>query len=300
MQSLKLIALYLYICEVYDTELKFHCQRFHRNGKAPDFSDEELLTVYLFAIMEEEKLKIKEIWRYTQRYWLSWFPKLPSYQAFDARLNRMAAVFPYLLAHLIKRMPPSDTLDQQISVLDSFPIMMCNHKRSAKVGLEIADKGYCATKKTHYHGVKLHFMGFFQPGTLPFPEWIQISPASWHDLTAIRPILPTIKDRAIFADMSYCDKPLNQHLLKEHNTYIYTPVKLVKGQSKWERQWHHAADKLFSTAVSRIRQSVESIFNWFIQKVDLQNASKVRSQKGIIVHVFGRLSAAFAKLIFYP
>lgn len=300
MQSLKLIALYLHICEVYDTELQFHCQRFHRNGKAPLFSDAELLTVYLFAIMEEDKLKIKEIWRYTHRYWLDWFPHLPSYQAFNDRLNRMAAVFPVLLAQILQRLPCAETIEQQISVLDSFPIMMCSHKRSAKVAPEIADKGYCATKGVHYHGVKLHFMGFFQPGTLPLPEWMQISPASWHDLTAIRPALQTIENRAIFADKSYCDKALNQQLLLQQNTYIYTPVKGVKGQTEWEKQWNHAADTLFSTAVSRIRQSVESIFNWFIEKVDLQNASKVRSAKGIIVHVFGRLSAAFTKLIFYP
>jgi hypothetical protein len=73
---------------------------------------------------------------------------------------------------------------------------------------------------------------------------------------------------------------------------------LVKGQSEWERKWLYAADKLFSAAVSKIRQPIESLFNWFIEKVDLQNASKTRSTKGIIVHVFGRLAAAFASLIF--
>ncbi len=81
---------------------------------------------------------------------------------------------------------------------------------------------------------------------------------------------------------------------------ILTPVKLVRGQSEWERTFNRAADGLFSTAVSRMRQSIESIFNWFIEKVDLQNASKVRSVQGLMVHLFGKLSAAFATLVFNP
>ena len=52
-----------------------------------------------------------------------------------------------------------------------------------------------------------------------------------------------------------------------------------------------AADDLFSTAVSKRRQPVESMFNWLIQK-----ASKVRSTKGLLIHAFGRLAVAFITL----
>ena len=54
-----------------------------------------------------------------------------------------------------------------------------------------------------------------------------------------------------------------------------------------------AADDLFSTAVSRIRQPVESMFNWLIEKADIQKASKVRSTKSLLIHAFGRLAVAF-------
>jgi hypothetical protein len=33
-----------------------------------------------------------------------------------------------------------------------------------------------------------------------------------------------------------------------------------------------------------IRQPIESLFNWIIDKTDIQNASKVRSSKGLLVH----------------
>jgi hypothetical protein len=40
------------------------------------------------------------------------------------------------------------------------------------------------------------------------------------------------------------------------------------------------------------------LFNWLIEKTDFQRASKVRSTKGLIVHVFGKIAAAFIYLIF--
>jgi hypothetical protein len=51
-------------------------------------------------------------------------------------------------------------------------------------------------------------------------------------------------------------------------------------------------DRLYSTAVSRLRQPVESLFNWIQEKTGIECASKVRSFRGLLVHVFARLAAA--------
>ena len=79
---------------------------------------------------------------------------------------------------------------------------------------------------------------------------------------------------------------------------MYTPIKEIKGVPECIRKRDKAANDLFSRAVSKIRQPIESLFNWLIQKTDIQRASKVRSTKGLIVHVFGRIAAAFISLIF--
>ena len=79
---------------------------------------------------------------------------------------------------------------------------------------------------------------------------------------------------------------------------MLTPIKGVKNQAIWEKQFNKAADDLFSTAVSRVRQPIESFFNWLIEKTDLQRASKVRSTNGLLVHVFGKIAAALIYLIF--
>ncbi|MFR3643698.1 MAG: transposase, partial [Phocaeicola coprophilus] len=38
----------MYICDVHKSSLRFHCQRFSNNSN-PEFTDEEVLTVYLFC-----------------------------------------------------------------------------------------------------------------------------------------------------------------------------------------------------------------------------------------------------------
>ena len=47
-KELKLIKIYMYICDVYQSSLKFNCRRFSNNAN-PVFTDEELLTVCLFC-----------------------------------------------------------------------------------------------------------------------------------------------------------------------------------------------------------------------------------------------------------
>ena len=290
MNKLQLIALYYHICECYDTQLRWCCQRHSHNSLDPEFSDEELLTIYIYVMLFEEKHKIKSIWRHASAYLRSWFPALPSYQAFNARLNRLSDVFPGLAEYFLSKVD-RDTLED-INLMDSFPIMLCSAKRRAKVARDVSDKGYCSTKNMHYYGVKLHVVAKHAPDTLPVPEFVSLTPASTHDLTAVRPILPKLAGKALFGDKIYADQPLNKKLEKQQDTFIYTPVKLVQGQSEQERQRNKAADDLFSKAVSTVRQPIESLFNWFIEKTNIQNGSKIRSKAGLYVHVFGKLAAA--------
>ena len=300
MNEIKLIALYYAICASYDQELSWHCQRYSPNSEQPRFSDQELLTVYLYAVMEEEKFKVKSIHTYATRYLLSWFPDLPSYQAFNRRLNRLSAVFPLLAQHWLEVVGQSQAhrIAWNESILDSLPIITCSGKRTGKVASPLTDKGHCATKRLYYYGVKLHSIAFRCEGGLPLPEYLLISPASWHDLTSLRPIVPQLEDRTLYGDKIYADQKLTTYLINQHHTYLMTPVKLIKGQSVEQRQFNRAADKWYSRAVSSVRQPIESLFNWLIEKTDIQRASKVRSANGLIVHIFGKIAAAFAALIF--
>lgn len=304
MNKLQLIALYYRgggpICECYDTQLRWCCQRHSHNSLEPEFTDKELLTIYIYVMLFEEKHKINSIWRHASAYLRSWFPALPSYErfpagTFNARLNRLSDVFPGLTEYFLSKVGRETS--EEISLMDSLPIMLCSAKRKANparraVACDIFDKGYCSTKGTHCYGLKLHITAKHAPNALPVPEFVGLTPASTHDLTAVRSILPKLARKALFGDKIYADQPLNKKLQGQQDTFIYTPVKLVKGQSEQERQRNKAADDLFSKAVSTVRQPIESLFNWFIEKTNMQNASKIRSRAGLYIHVFGKLAAA--------
>lgn len=293
-----LIAIYMYICDLYETELQFTCQRFSNNS-FPKFTDQELLTIYLFVTVEQNYSKVKDIHLFAKEYMHSWFPTLPSYQAFNNRLNRLSETLKVLTIKLFENFIPKDC-DLKTNLTDSMPIMTCKGKnRKAKVAKEFVDKGWCSTKNMYYYGLKLHLLGFQRSGTIPFPEFIAISAASENDLTVFKEAFGNkIFDRVIFGDKIFSDQCYFNAKLLEQNIQMLTPVKLVKGESQCIREREKAYQKLYSTAVSKIRQPVESFFNWLNERTKIQNAEKVRSTKGLLVHVFGKIAAAFIYLIF--
>jgi hypothetical protein len=289
--QLTLISLYYYVCERYNSTLCWEVQRFSPNCNCGIITDEEIITIYLFCVAFQEKHKIKSMHKYILEHWLDWFPTLPSYETFVSRLNRISSIFPILVGCLLDDLDKIET-DIPIVLTDSMPIITCSHKRKAKVALEMTDKGYCSTKNLHYFGVKLHLVAKRRENSLPLPEYIGITKASTHDLTALRPILLNIQDRNIIADKAYVDEKLNQKLKNEQNSQIITPIKDKKGMPIVLKQFDRAFNDLFSTAVSSIRQPIESFFNWLQQVTNIQIASKVRSCKGLITHVYGKIAAA--------
>lgn len=289
--QLTLISLYYYVCERYNSTLCWQVQRFSPNCNCGIITDEEIITIYLFCVAFQEKQKVKSMHRYILEHWIDWFPTLPSYETFVTRLNRISSIFPSLVSCLIDDLDKTDA-DIPIVLIDSMPIITCSHKRKAKVALTMTDKGYCATKGLHYFGVKLHLVAKCRENTLPLPEYIGITQASIHDLTALKPVLLNIQDRNIIADKAYIDEKLNQKLKTEHNSQIITPIKNKKGIPMVLKQFDQAFNDLFSTAVSSIRQPVESFFNWLQQVTNIQIASKVRSTNGLITHVYGKIAAA--------
>jgi hypothetical protein len=168
-KEFKLIQIYMYICDLYDQELKYYCQRYSNNCN-PAFTDQEIMTIYLFAGHCQKYFQIKDIYNFASEYLSSWFPKLPSHQTFNLRLNRLSAVFGILSERLISSFMPADC-DKGISLVDSLPIITCaGRNRQGKVAVEITTKGYCSTKNMYYYGLKLHALTLRREGTNPLSE----------------------------------------------------------------------------------------------------------------------------------
>jgi len=238
---------------------------------------------------------VREIYDYTHDHLSDWFPHLPGYEGYLHRLNRCCYAFEGLIRHLLEQIP-NNGLVQNCRITDSMPIVIAGAKRSgtAKAACEIADKGYCASKNMWYYGVKVHMLTMARALTMPSPEYIGISAGSANDLTILKTILIYVQDTDLYGDKIYADKDLVEQLETEQNVRLHTPVKKAKGQAHLP-----LIDQVKSTHVSRIRQPIESLFNWIEAKTGIQTASKVRSYNGLMVHVFGKLAAAIFLLAFY-
>ncbi len=288
----KLIELYLLICHLYDTKPVLKQQRLSNNHQ-PLFSDEELLTMYLFGHLQGLTTQ-RRIYDYMRNHWREWFPALPAYQTVNCRLNELAPAFELLIDELLTsgawQIRATDD-----RLIDSVPVMLARGTRAnrARVAPDLADTGFCATKQAHYRGVKLHFIAARRIAKLPLPEKIHLSQASQHDLAALREVSPSLPSNcALFADKAYfhdataadCQRK-GWFLLAAYKRHRNEPEKDVP--------------TLYNRFVSAIRQPLESLFNWLIQRTDLQDASRVRSSQGLKVHCYGKLAVACLLLTFY-
>ena len=260
MQTKNLIKLYFHVCDKYNKEICWEVKRYSRNNEKGEITDEELITIYLFCVAHEEKYKIKSMYTHIKRYWHSWFPSLPSYQAFNDRLNRLCDGFAILMVDFFNTVNlPADRL--KVIIGDSFPVITCSHKRKAKVAKELTAKGYCATKKLHFYGIKIHAIALQQKGTLPIAQYFDMTPANVHDLSATRDILERIDADITVADKAYEDAALERKL-QQNNNVLLTPLKNKKGWQAMLKKTDQAFSDVFNKAVSTIRQPIESLFNW--------------------------------------
>ena len=282
----RLIETYLTVCKYWEQGVWTVVQR-HSNNQEAALSDEEVVTIYIFGIQKGQKTA-KSAFQYASDHLISWFLNLGNYNAFTQSLNRISDAFISITRLISEQLESELSCGSNNLLLDSLPIVMANNARSstAKVANEIADKGYCGSKKMFYHGVKLHIAGFFRRNGIPIPSVIGITEASKHDLSAFKDVAPEIHNCDVFADKAYLNKDFRDTLKKQQNCELCTPIKLGKGQKILD-----SADRMYSRAVSKVRQPIESLFNWLIAKTAIQDASKVRSSRGLIVHVFGRMSA---------
>jgi hypothetical protein len=288
----QVIQIYLLVCQLYDSHSSLKYQR-DSNFK-PVFTDEEIITVYLFGQLNE-KFNHRQIHEFIREYWNDWFPALPSYQAFNRRLNLLADNFQSLFAYLLSGVHDNQRASSLDYLIDSMPVMLALGTRAGRgrVALELAKTGFCATKQIHFHGVRLHLIGNRRAGALPAPARIWLREGNIHDLTALKEIVDELPAGInLFADKAYADADLKT-ALEAREIKLLTPLKKPK------KDGLPVAQKLFNKSVSSFRQPIESFFKWLIDKTDIQRASQVRSTDGLIIHCLGKLTFALFLLNFY-
>ena len=229
MWQTNLIKLYCAVCDNSST-IETVTQR-QSNNIRPEFSDEECITVYLWGI-RQRRFEKKTIYNYTKNHLLEWFPKLPSYQAFSDRLNRLVPAFQALAEQWLSLVGVSLRRAMEY-LMDSCPIILAKGSRSgkAKVAGELCEKSYNSSRQEWYYGMKLHVVAARDPGHLPIPLCLMASGAAQHDLPAAKQILEdhlVLRQGKLYADKAYIDAAWAEALQKDHALQLLTPRKNAK------------------------------------------------------------------------
>ena len=170
MKQIKLFQLDRRVRKFYYSTEPACCQRLSNNSE-PKFTDIQATTVYLYGI-NLGLTKKTDVYNFAKQHLKKYCEHLPTYKQFCVRVNKLAPVFEQLCnLDLSKKLKTS-----KAHLLDSAPVVVAKGSRSvrARTASEMCDKGYCASQKMWYYGVKIHVLAEERPHTVPVPRKILV------------------------------------------------------------------------------------------------------------------------------
>jgi len=171
----------------------------HFEDKQRQMSDAEVMTtsivagLYFSGNMEKSRIFLQEH---------GYIPRMLEKSRFNRRQHKIAELFLVvfdLLGSFWKQLN-----EKSVYVMDSFPVSACDNYRIQRCHLYHGEdwRGYQASKKRYYYGLKIHLMVTQQGQPVEF----FLTPGSWSDTRALKMYkfdLP--KDSLITGDKAYND-----------------------------------------------------------------------------------------------
>jgi hypothetical protein len=190
----------------------------HREDPQCQMNDAEIMTTALIASLcfcgnhESARLMLK------QHHYI---PHMVSKSRLSRRLHRIKELFTALFQLLSQTWKTLNT--EAISVIDSLPIAVCDNIRirRSKIYSTVDFRGYHASKKRYFYGLKIHLM-VTQDG-----QSVEcfLTPGSFGDVDALKYYAYELPDGAIiYADKAYNDYEI-EDLLKDIDHMQLLPIR---------------------------------------------------------------------------
>jgi hypothetical protein len=190
----------------------------HRNDPQAKTTDSEILTIAILACQEFGG-NMRKALQWVKALHL--FSFVPSESRFNRRLHRLMP-----LLHALA--PPLRAVWEALQTctayaLDTFPMPVCENIRAnrCRIAPEKAFRGYRASHRDYFHGVKVHLL--VASGGFIAAFWL--TPGSWHDLTGLYGMALDIPcGCALMMDRGYTDY-VAEDLLREAEGLEVYPVR---------------------------------------------------------------------------
>jgi len=190
----------------------------HQEDRQCQMNDAEIMTTAFIAALffrgnhESARTMLKQH---------SYIPDMVSKSRFSRRLHRIKAIF-IIFFNLLAQIWKTLNTDA-VYVIDSLPIAVCDNIRirRSKIYSHEDFRGYQASKKRYFYGLKIHLM-VTQDGQ---PVACFLTPGGFGDVDALKYYVYELPDGSmIYADKAYNDYEI-EDLLKEIDHMQLIPMR---------------------------------------------------------------------------
>lgn len=266
------------LCELLFAIIDFFCAHLPPQsgpGRRKTYPDSTILKLDMLIHLTGKRGET-EILREVKRHYRPYFDKLPG----QARLwHRIRQALP-LIEQFRQYLRTQLGLDyEELRILDSLPIPVATptSRPGRGNGFDLAEGGYCASKKLSYHGFKLGLL-ITDHG---IPDVYDLFSARPHDVHLLDEVLAEAEQLITFGDKGFISKIRRLRLAQEQRVYLITYQRTnQKVPNTPLEKW----------ALAQFRQLIETVFSQLTGHMHLQNCG-AKTDFGLVKRVAGIMTA---------
>jgi hypothetical protein len=221
-------------------------------GFAPALSDSEVMTMEIVAEYQGIDTDVG-IWKYFRDHWQEWFPALKSRTTF---VRQAANLWQYKAMLQEKLAAQLGALDDDVHLIDGVPIPLCYLCRASRCRSfeDIAEYGYCASKKMFYYGFHGHLLISGRGVITQFA----LTPANGDERETLWDLVSNIHGFLI-GDKGYLSQPLRQDL---HQVAIDLETALRSNM-------HDSRPRWWVRLIVKVRRLIETVIGQLVARFHL-------------------------------
>ncbi len=253
-------------------------------NKEPKFSDSEVITIAIVGELAGHKSR--NGWHnQVRKNHRELFPDLCDRSRYERRIKRLAVAMEQIRQHLLFLM----NVDlSRLRVVDSFPVTLCHLRRvssSTQPFEYYASFGYCAAKKEHFYGFKVHLI----TDTNGVPVAYLLTAGHVHDSKGLAFLLADIAvlDKflphliSIFGDKGYVGKDYANNLKSCFG------VEMLALSREYEKDLPVSA---YNELVGKARKIIETTISLFTGSFNAASTF-TRSIAGFVTNLIAKITA---------
>jgi hypothetical protein len=245
------------------------------SGRRKTYPDNDILKIDMLMHLTGNRGET-EILREIDRHYRSYFKQVPGQSRLWYRIRQALPLIERFRRYLRDQLGVDW---EDIRILDScpIPVAVSNSRAGRGNGFDLADGGYCASKKLSYLGFKLGLL--ITPQGIP--DVYDLFSARPHDVKLLEDLLGDMWDIIALGDKGFINDPKRETLAEDQNILLITYRRgNQKQQNSPLEQW----------ALNTYRQLIETIYSQLDGHMHIQNTG-AKTDVGLVKRMMGIVTA---------